>query len=261
MSNVRIELMDEYKSKLIESYECYIQDEPFTLEITLNDAEYRNCRRILLKIIDQMGNEAPFSLGKARTTLEFFDFIHMELEMSNRDIKHEIIEIFNDCINFLEEGQFEVQLIKVNLDVPSSIDFDKYLEKFIKCEKRLEDRDYSGVVTLSQSIVEGVIKHLLDLLDVKHTGKEKFPQLFTSLSNNLNLDAKDEKNKKLRQVISGFNSVVHGLNQVRNDVGDGHDGKKADFHHALLTLNSAKTMTSFLFHTYEYQKEKGYIGV
>lgn len=53
--------------------------------------------------------------------------------------------------------------------------------------------------------------------------------------------------------------VVQGLNEVRNKVVDSHPRKEVNpsLHHALLVVNSAKTIVDFLYHTYEYERNLG----
>ena len=74
----------------------------------------------------------------------------------------------------------------------------------------------------------------------------------------MNLDAGNPKlDKPLKIIISGLNGIIHGLSELRGVAGDSHAQKNSpSFHHALLAVNSAKTVASFLFQTYEYQKKK-----
>ncbi|MFB6499334.1 abortive infection family protein [Bacillus haynesii] len=68
----------------------------------------------------------------------------------------------------------------------------------------------------------------------------------------------DNEDTVIKGSVSGLNKIVQGINEIRNISGDGHTRtKNPNKHHAVLVVNSAKTVVSFLFDTYQYQLDRG----
>lgn len=74
----------------------------------------------------------------------------------------------------------------------------------------------------------------------------------------LNLDPnRSDIDQSLKQVLSGFINIIQGIASLSNRMGDRHvRNYKPSRHHAMLVYNSAKTISNFLFDTYEYQKKQ-----
>jgi hypothetical protein len=87
------------------------------------------------------------------------------------------------------------------------------------------------------------------------------PKLFKRVRALLNLDpSRQDISDALRQLLSGLVSVVAGVSSLRNSMSDAHASSyRPAKHHAKLAVNAAKTVTDFLFETFEYQKSKGLI--
>nr|WP_245345370.1 abortive infection family protein [Halobacillus andaensis] len=151
--------------------------------------------------------------------------------------------------------------MKIECTIPAELTFDRILQDFQNCDDRIQKEDYSGAITSARSLIEGVCKEILVIngFNSLEGDNQKLPSLFKNVRNVLNLDASNEKlEEPLKNVITGLNKVVNGLNEIRNMSGDGHVVKRTPSkHHAILTVNSAKTIVGFLFQTYEYQKERG----
>ncbi|MEK3906636.1 abortive infection family protein [Oceanobacillus sp. FSL W7-1309] len=134
------------------------------------------------------------------------------------------------------------------------------MEDIAKCEHRINTGDYSGALTSARSLIEGVCKELIFNFEGREVEDNPLlPELFKDVRTHLNLDPSNQiLQKPLKEVLSGLIKVVHGLNEVRNLGGDMHTRKVTpNLHHALLVVNSAKTVVNFLFHTYEYQRSMG----
>lgn len=174
--------------------------------------------------------------------------------------KNYVSRCFNQYIDYLEEKQIDVQIVNVECPVPEVLTFEHILESISKCESRIETGDYSGAVTSAKTLVKGVCKEILHKFsDEEISNSIDLPALFTKVRQNLNLDPKDPKlDKALKDVLTGLIKVVNGISEIRNSRGDSHIPKyKIDKHHAVVVVNSAKTVADFLFKTYEYQLDRG----
>ena len=71
---------------------------------------------------------------------------------------------------------------------------------------------------------------------------------------------REEAGQNIKKILSSFTQIISGLNELRNDFGDGH-GIDDSFNilpsrYAKLAVNSAITIVDFYLETFEYVKEK-----
>jgi hypothetical protein len=137
-------------------------------------------------------------------------------------------------------------------------------EQIAKCERRLEEGDYTGAITSARSLVEGVLQQVEALLDPsppKYNGK--LSPLYTRVYRRLNLDpGREDLDNTIKQVLTGLISVISGLAPMRNQMGDAHPFEyRPHRHHAELAVNAAKTVVNFLDGTLTYQQEKGLLDL
>lgn len=133
-------------------------------------------------------------------------------------------------------------------------------EQIQKCNAKLLTGDYDGAITNARSLLEAVFIALERELDDNAPMYDgNINKLYRRIKKIFNL----EPNRKdidgcLGQVLGGLNSIVVGIAGVRNKMSDSHVRTyKPHKHHALLVVNSAKTIVNFVLGTYEYQKERG----
>lgn len=270
MNNRSIYELDICKNKLIHTYDSYIDRVDgvvFDYNFCLNDDEYREARIIVQKIYREIEKDIPEVIKKCRDVSEFIYYYgsrNYDYNYGHFDALQEISEIFNIALDYLEEQNIEVQIIKIECDVPKELTYEHILEDLKQCDKRIDDGDYSGAITRARRLIEGVFKEIIfNITGEEVTGNEKLPALLKKVQKCLNLDSGDENlADPLKQVISGLVNVVNGLTAIRNKVGDAHsNNSNLRLHHALLVVNSAKTLVTFLFDTYEYQRERNTLVV
>jgi len=132
-------------------------------------------------------------------------------------------------------------------------------EQINKSETKIADGDYDGAITNARSLLEATLLELEKELDndpPKYSGN--LPQLYKRTQRLLNLDpSRSDIDGNLKQVLSGFFSVIHGISGLSNSMGDRHARSyKPAKHHATLAVNAAKTLANFLFETHQYQSRK-----
>ncbi|MED2706615.1 abortive infection family protein [Bacillus toyonensis] len=264
MNNQSIFLLDICKNKLINTYDAYTDNKQgvFDFNYCLSDEKYREVRRVISSIYKMKEQELPEAIKKCRDVREFIYYYgsrNYDYNYGHFDVLGEISDVFNEALDYLEEQSIEVKIIKVECDIPNELTYQKLIDKVKRCDERIEQNDYPGAITLARSVVEGVCKEIiLNLTNEELNGNEDLLKLFKIVRNELNLNPNNEKlNRPLKEVLSGLIKVVEGLNSIRNTNGDAHYNKnKVNLHHALLVVNSAKTLVTFLFDTYEYQRER-----
>ncbi|WP_280842403.1 abortive infection family protein [Streptococcus cuniculi] len=77
-----------------------------------------------------------------------------------------------------------------------------------------------------------------------------------NLDTSHNISAKN--NDDVKRVLSGLNQIIGGINNLRNDKGDGH-GKRVAFkelpsRYDTLVVNSSITLINFIWNTYSERK-------
>lgn len=128
--------------------------------------------------------------------------------------------------------------------------------------KALERRhqDPEGAITAARSFLEDVCRHVLDECGEQHDGPDDLQALYKKAAKALNLGADQHDRQDLKQILSGCNSVVSGFAAVRNRMGDAHGSGKPlrpRPRHAVLAINLAGTMASFLLTTLAERQTQG----
>ncbi|MFE9076910.1 abortive infection family protein [Bacillus mobilis] len=258
--------LESCKNKLRITFEDYNSSNSidFYFNTYLSNEEYREARQMIFRLRKEMEitNVSNDAIKECRDVEEYIRYISFSLELAYQEQFAYISRSFNDYIDYIEENNIDVKIVYVECDVPKELKYTHIMDNIIKCEKRIENGDYAGALTSARSLIEGVCKEILyNITNEEIKDKHDLPKLFDMVRNHLNLDPSNTQlQKSLKGVISGLIKVVQGLNEIRNSGGDSHIPKyNVSLHHALLVVNSAKTVATFLFHTYEYQREKGKI--
>ncbi|MDK2956005.1 MAG: hypothetical protein PWQ57_1501 [Desulfovibrionales bacterium] len=146
---------------------------------------------------------------------------------------------------------------------PSTSNINEFIDQQMrKCDKKLSEGDYDGAITNARSLVESVFYDLECRLSVRAPKKDgDLPKMFKRLKSMMNMNEKifEGKNAVL-QIIGGLTSAVNGIATMSNDMGDRHARKNTPLkHHAVLCVNTAKTLSSFIVSSFIHQTECGTI--
>lgn len=131
----------------------------------------------------------------------------------------------------------------------------KYIEEQVaKCNAKILSEDYDGAITNARTLVESVCIHILESLEIEYKKNGKLNQLYGAVSKHLGMQPALYESESLKQITSGFITIVQGLSGLRNDMSDAH-GKshssyKAKERHAKLAVNSAHTVSDYLIESY-----------
>jgi hypothetical protein len=120
--------------------------------------------------------------------------------------------------------------------------------------------DPEAAITSSRSLLETVLKYILDELSIEHKESDDLPKLYRKAADSLNLSPDKHNEEVFKQILGGMTTVVNGFASLRNKYGDAHGkGKKyvrPSDRHAQLAVNLTGAICTFLFETFEYVKEK-----
>ena len=186
----------------------------------------------------------------------------------NEGCKINAVEIVNRYLRF--DG-FQIVLSDTNIEIEKldgstiktkeieEINNSFILEHSKKCEKKIQQKDFSGAITSARSLLESVLKYIHK--EVLQTGAKnmELPRLYKDVAKELKIHNTSEIDQGLKKIAGGLNASVIGISEVRNKSSDSHGGLdlkyKVEEHHALLVVNAAKTIALFLFQSYKKKIE------
>lgn len=109
---------------------------------------------------------------------------------------------------------------------------------------------------MSRSLLESVCKHVIEQSEgVEYGRSDDLPALYRKASRALNLAPDQHVEEVFKKILGGCTSVVVGLGELRNRVGDAHGQGQRPIkplpRHAGLAVNLSGTMSAFLIATLE----------
>lgn len=231
------------------------------------NAEYVRLRQALTTA-EPLRHKLPPFVQRCRSLDEFWTFIKGQDDPSGVIGRYDgrrrfLDDTFDPLLAELEAAHLaSPAAVDVQLPIPGAdpTSADSIAQHLAKCDTKLREGDYAGAITNARSLVEAV---LLDL-DQKLTGEiakndGNLIKLHKRVQAKLNLDpANPDLSDSLTQVLGGLSSVVTGLSGLRNHLSDAHATRyRPRRHHAVLVVNSAKTLVQFWVDTFEYQRARG----
>lgn len=119
--------------------------------------------------------------------------------------------------------------------------------------------DPAGAITAARTMLESVLKNVLDDADETYGDADDLPKLYRKVSELLNLAPSQHTETIFKQVLGGCAAVVEGLGAVRNKVGDAHGTGRRPIkpapRHAELVVNLAGAMALFIIQTATDRRE------
>lgn len=128
-------------------------------------------------------------------------------------------------------------------------------------QKALERRqtEPEGAITLARTLVESILKHILDEQSLGYNDGAELPDLYKEVAKSLNLAPEQHQEQIFKQILGGASGIVSGLGALRNKLGDVHGKSKNSIkpseRHSEFAVNLAGTIAVFLFKTYRETKD------
>ena len=194
----------------------------------------------------------PVVRANALETEQFIKIFNTQLEADGYEIC-EIRKISGRPI-------FSARLITnpVIFEDVTKIDSDFVKNQILKCDSKLKERDYDGAISSARSLVEGILGEIY----LKCTGTN-LPETgdllkdYKKIKDLLNLSEEKYSQDGFKSIIRSFNGIIQNIDALSNKMGDRHRPLITPArHHAKLVVDSAKTISSFLFSSMEYQSNR-----
>lgn len=120
-------------------------------------------------------------------------------------------------------------------------------------ERRTSDPE--GALTTARSLLEAVIKHILDDFQESYDETDELPKLYKKMASKLNLAPNTQTEPIFKQLLGSCHSVVEGIGAMRNKLSDAHGrGRNTislDERHVELGINMAGVLATFWVKTYK----------
>ncbi len=156
---------------------------------------------------------------------------------------------------------------KNDLELGERIEFEKNIEtqyKFLneqlaKSQELFEKGDFPGVLTCVRSSVEAATFDIFKRITGEEIyGTGSLGEDYKKIRNLLNLAPENKTSAHAKKLTASLISIIDAIDELSNQMGDRHIQKVApERHHALLCLNSGRSVISFLYASLIYQyKEK-----
>jgi hypothetical protein len=169
-----------------------------------------------------------------------------------RDNEPEITEI-------IYYPDFDIDVLElVDAKELERISFEYIHLQIKKCNSKIADKDFDGAITNARTLIESICLFILESkTKEKHDYDGNLIRLYKSVASLLKMSPGDYVDDNLKQILSGVFSIINGVSGLRNNFSDSHGSApsktnyKIDERHAILTVNLAKTITEYLFLSYE----------
>lgn len=259
---ISIEWLDEMKGNLAKEYRDYEENRFSSTHVFnryINDADYKRLRLTFVKVYKENESIQKFNeLINNRNVKEFCEILSHGVGYDNFSGSNEIYEKCNLVCNLIEEDSYEVTITKIETYIPEKLTIDYIIKSLDNCDRRIRNGDYDAAVADAKTLLEAVFKELLTIYGVEYeSSKPTFPTLKKEVLHRLNIKTDSNYDQTLKKIVSGLNTIIDSISEIRNSGSNSHL-PKVDIpkHHAILAVNAAKSIVSFLFQSYEYQQIK-----
>jgi hypothetical protein len=169
-----------------------------------------------------------------------------------RDNEPEITEI-------IYYPDFDIDVVElIETKELDRISFEYIHEQIRKCNSKIADKDFEGAITNARALIESICLFILESkTKKKHEYDGNLIKLYKVVASFIKMSPGDYEDDNLKQILSGVFSIINGVSGLRNNFSDSHGTApsktiyKIDERHAILTVNLAKTITEYLFLSYE----------
>jgi len=171
---------------------------------------------------------------------KYLEFDGYKIEIRNRKVR--IIAIVDEILETNEVYKLDNEIVRENIE---------------KCDKRIEEGDFSGAITSARTFLESLLLFIYKEIaekDYKFNGD--LPRLYKDVTKLVGLNLEKSTEEDIKKVLGGLISIVSGISGISNRVADRH-GRLNEYKKELLKplsiliVNSVKTLSLYILNVYE----------
>lgn len=114
----------------------------------------------------------------------------------------------------------------------------------------VEQKNYDSAITKSRTLLEETFCYVIELKDNIPSDSGDIAKLYKQVRELYNMHIDTNTDKRIKTLLSGLNSIVSAIAEMRNKDSDAHGvGARRiniDEHHARLFVNASMTMSDFI---------------
>ena len=225
------------------------------------------CSNLLLYLFSQNN----FTNEIFKRNVKDYSYEYQELNDKEINYAHEIIieRVIKEINKLLKFSQKELVIVSDNIiikpttddikiETPKIKNMDgKYIQsKANQAKLHMEQGQYDTALTQARTILEEVFCYVLERKNIEPIATGKIGELYKQVREVYNMHIDDNTDKRVKKLISGLNSIVDAIAEMRNNISDAHgQGTKrisiSDYH-AKLAVNSAIIISDFILSVYEH---------
>ncbi|ALX47563.1 abortive infection family protein [Lentibacillus amyloliquefaciens] len=260
MNNILDNLLKENKKPNLEDFINDFEKAEYLQKLLINmstndgpthDDHYAELRRYFMKNAKTKQLLPRYVIDK-RDLSQFWQFIKNKFP-SYAERREFIWNDFNKLLEHLENQEDSplIGSIDENLRIFNSEHVLNYWNTAIE----RKENDPEGAITISRTLVEGVLKNILDEKNINYSKNANLHDIYKLVANELYLSPEQHNLQLFKQILGGCSSIVNGLGNLRNIHGDAHGKGKVRYYkpssrHAELAVNLAGSMSLFLIQTH-----------
>lgn len=210
-----------------------------------------------------------YMLDKERfkNILEQIDSVE-KIENTYKYIYRKIIEKINSILYF---GGNELKVVgknyfvcridaKIEIEAPNIkiIDREYIKELSERAMKDIDEENLDSAITKARTILEETFCYVIEQKDEIPDSSGDIRRLYKQVKDCYNMHSDKEMDIRINKVLSGLESIVSGIAEMRNSGSDSHGlgnrRKNILPYHARLAVNSAVTMAEFILAVAQRQK-------
>ena len=188
-----------------------------------------------------------------------------EIDKAYKTIVSTIIEKINGLLYFggnelvVIGNNFVVRKIgsKVEIIAPKIKTIDREYIKSIsfRAMRDIEQKDYDSAITKSRTLLEETFCYVIEKKNEIPTDNGDIGKLYKQVRALYNMHTDSNADKRINTLLSGLNSIVSAIAEMRNKDSDAHgvgaNRITIEEHHARLFVNSAMAMSDFILSVQE----------
>ncbi|NPV13793.1 abortive infection family protein [candidate division WOR-3 bacterium] len=196
--------------------------------------------------------------------------------IGKEDLLYKLRDRINEYLKYdgykLEINDRRAMLVSTaveTIEVPeiSKLDNEVIRENIEKCDNRIKNGDFTGAITSARSFLEGLLLYIyLQIKGEKYTFTGDLPRLYKDVAKLIiKLNTAENTANDIKKVLGGLTAIVAGVSGISNRMADRH-GRLAQYnqemlrHVSILTVNSVKTLSLYLYSCYEEVREQDTAG-
>lgn len=191
-----------------------------------------------------------------------------EINEAHKTIVSTIIEKINGLLLFggneliVRGKNFEIHPIesRVEIAAPAIKNIDREYIKTISSRalEDLEQNNFDSAITKSRTLLEETFCYVIEKKNEKPSDRGDIVKLYKQVRTLYNMHTDENTDKRIKILLSGLNSIVSAIAEMRNKHSDAH-GVGAiripiEEHHTRLCVNAAIVMADFILSVYQKSK-------